>query len=62
MDAETFSNLGCHLITNRDSEEKYDDLLSSIPLLRALWDAPILSAHGHAPNFYKQSMMLTMIY
>ena len=56
LDIAVFTNLGRVLLPGkargRRSAKKYDDLLASIPLLRALWEAPFLSAYGGgAPNF-----------
>ena len=54
LEIAEFTKLGGHLISKprgKRSAKKYDDLLASIPLLRALWEAPFLSAIGQASNF-----------
>ena len=54
LEIAKFTKLGGHLISKprgKRSAKKYDDLLASIPLLRALWEAPFLSAIGHVSNF-----------
>jgi hypothetical protein len=54
LEIAEFTRLGGHLISKprgKRSANKYDDLLASIPLLRALWEAPFLLAIGHASDF-----------
>lgn len=52
LSIETFCELGSHLL-GKKQWGMFDDLIASLPLFQALWDAPILSALTSSENFGK---------
>lgn len=52
LSIKIFCELGSHLLVKKKGG-KFDDLIASLPLFQALWDAPILSALTSSDNFGK---------